>query len=112
MILCECGEFVEGRTFKVYIETSSNPSTATIGHRDCGFIFDFIDGNAPKKYSSKKELKVLAVRFAKKRKMDYASIERFLIEIDRIKSCGRLPDSEVLLQALEKLGGNGVSLRQ
>ena len=48
MILCECGEFIEGETFKDYIQTSANPSTSTIGHKKCGLIFDFFDGKMPK----------------------------------------------------------------
>ena len=43
MILCECGELIKKNTFKEYIQTSVNPSTATIGHNTCGMIFNFID---------------------------------------------------------------------
>lgn len=107
MILCECGEFIEGNTFKAYINTSANPSTPTIGHMKCGLIYNYIDGKAPKRYSSKKELKVLAAKFARKRNMDYGAIERFLIEVDRIKSCGKLPDGDILLLAYEKISGEG-----
>lgn len=99
MILCECGEFVEGDTFKDYIKTSFNPSTPTIGHAKCGIIFDFIDGEIPKKYSSKKELKRLAMRFAEKNKMDQESSGRFLLEVDRLKSQGKMSDVEILMAA-------------
>jgi hypothetical protein len=99
MILCECGKFIEGCTFKCYIKTSSNPSTPTIGHRRCGLIFDFIDGKLPRRYSSKIELKSLALHFAKINELDYHQIERLLIEVDRLKSRGKLSDMEILLKA-------------
>jgi hypothetical protein len=99
MILCECGEFVEGCIFKAYIKTYTNPSTPTIGHKNCGLIFDFLEGKMPKRYSSKKELKITAMKFAKMKKMDYETIEKFLIEIDRIKSEGKLSDGEILVKA-------------
>lgn len=103
MLLCECGEFIEGCTFKCYIKTSSNPSTATIGHRSCGFIFDFIGGELPKRYSSKAELKSLTMRFGEIKKLDYRDIERLLIEVDRLKSKGKLTDMEILLKAFRRL---------
>lgn len=103
IILCECGEFIKGCTFKCYIKTSSNPSTATIGHRGCGFIFDFVDGELPKSYSSKTELKSLAMRFGEIKKLDYRDIERLLIEVDRLKSKGKLTDMEILLKAFRRL---------
>jgi hypothetical protein len=34
MIIGECGEIIEGDTFKDYIKTSANPSTPTIGHKE------------------------------------------------------------------------------
>lgn len=100
MILCECGEFIEGNTFKDYIQTSSNPSTPTVGHVKCGFIFDFIDGKMPKRYSSRKELKSLAMEFAKKNKMDQETVGIFLLEVDRLKSLGKMSDAEILTAAL------------
>lgn len=102
MLLCECGEFIDGDTFKVYIETSINPSTPTIGHRKCGLILDFVDGNLPKQYSSKIELKSIAARFAEKKKMDTGMREIFLLEVHRIKSEGRFTDAYVLCKAFEK----------
>ena len=100
MILCECGKFIEGRTFKCYIKTSLNPSTPTIGHRDCGLIFDFIDGKLPRRYSSKIELKSLAMHFAEINELDNQNTERLLIEVDRLKSRGRFSDMEILSKAL------------
>lgn len=103
MILCECGEFVRRETFKVYIKTSANPSTRTIGHTKCGLIFDFVDDNRIRKYSSRKELKCLAMKFAEKHDMDYKSIGQFLLEVDRLKSSGKLSDSEIIKRAYQKL---------
>lgn len=103
MILCECGEFVEGCTFKAYIKPFANPSTSTIGHRNCGLIFDSLEGKMPKRYSSKKELKITAMKFAEIKKMDYEAIERFLIEVDGIKSDGKLSDGEILVTAFRKI---------
>ncbi|VVB65066.1 Uncharacterised protein [uncultured archaeon] len=102
-ILCECGEFIKGKTFKDFIETSSNPSTSTIGHRSCGLIFNFVDGNLPKRFSSKKELKAIAVNLAKMEKLNYADTEKLLIEVDRIKSMGELTDGEILNEAFRKI---------
>jgi hypothetical protein len=104
MIICECGEIVESYyTFRDYIRTSSNPSTPTIGHKNCGRIFNFIDEKMPKRYSSKRELKTLAMRYAEKNNLNYGDIEIFLIEVDRMKSSGNLPDAEILITAFRNL---------
>ena len=103
MILCECGEFIEGNRFKDYIKTSTNPSTAAIGHSKCGLIFNFIDNKNPKKYSTKKELKKIAFRYAEIHKFNYKTIERFLVEVDRLKSNGKLPDYQILVEAVKRI---------
>jgi hypothetical protein len=84
IIVCECGKLVRGNTFKVYISTSTNPSTRTIGHINCWLIFNFVDGNWPKKYSSKKDLKILAAAFAKNNNLYSEQIGKFLLEVDRL----------------------------
>ena len=103
MIICECGEIIEGNTFKDYIKTSANPSTPTIGHKKCGHIFNFIDQKQSKKYSSKIELKSLAMRFAQKKNFDCIAIEKFLLEVDNLKSSGNLSDNEILIKAFKRL---------
>ncbi len=57
----------------------------------------------PKKYSSKTELKSLATKFAEKNKLEYETIGRFLVEVDRLKSCGTLSDGEILIKAFRKV---------
>lgn len=103
MLICECGEIIKGGTFRDYIKTTSGPSTSTIGHQKCGHIFNFIDHKMPKKYSSRKELKVLAMRFAENNKLDNHDAERLLLEVDRIKSKGNLSDREILGEAFRKV---------
>lgn len=103
MILCECGEFIEGHTFNDYTKSSVNPSTRTIGHKKCGLIFNFVDDKISKKYSSRKELKNLAMKFAEKNDMNQALLGRFLLEVDRLKSCGNLPDNKIIHGAYEKV---------
>ncbi len=90
-------------TFKDYIKTSRNPSTRTIGHRKCGLIFNFVDGNWPKKYSSRKELKVLAAKFAECNKLSPEIVAKFLLEVDRLKSCGKLSDDRILVYAYQNV---------
>ncbi len=103
MIICECGVILIKRcTFRDYIKTSVNPSTQTIDHNKCGHIFNFIDDKTSKKHSSKKDLKSLAMRFAKINNQNDGNIERFLIEIDRLKS-ENLSDQDVLIRAFSKL---------
>ncbi len=102
MLICECGEIISKDIFRDYIKTSVNPSTSTIGHK-CGHIFNFIDVKMHKKYSSKKELKGLAMRFAEKNEFKPEIIGRFLMEVDRIKSNGTLTDSEILVKAFQKV---------
>jgi hypothetical protein len=97
--VCECGKLVRDDIFKVYINTSRNPSTRTIGHSNCGLIFNFVDGDWPKKFSSKKELKILAAAFAEKNKLYSEQIGRFLLEVDRLKSCGKYSDDQILVYA-------------
>lgn len=99
LILCECGEFIDGNTFKDYIETSANPSTPTIGHNDCGLIFNFIDEKLPKRYSTRIELKGIALKFALKRNFDDDTVGRFLLEVDRLKSSGNLTDADIIFKA-------------
>jgi hypothetical protein len=100
MILCECGELINGCTFKDYLKTYLNPSTPTIGHQKCGLLFNFVDGGNHKKYSSRKELKILAMRIAEKNNIDHELLEMFLLEVDRLKSSGKLSDNDILVTAL------------
>jgi hypothetical protein len=101
MILCECGEFIDDSTFKDYISTSANPSTATIGHKKCGLICNFVDGKMPKRYSSRKELKKIALKFAEKNCLDAEMISKYLLEVDRLKSEGNLSDFQILIKAYQ-----------
>ncbi|MDD1736886.1 MAG: hypothetical protein LUQ21_05475 [Methanothrix sp.] len=103
IIICECGEIVDDDTFRDYIKTSANPSTPTIGHKKCGHIFNFIDGKMPRRYSSKKELKSLAMKYAERRKLTLNEIEHLLVEVDRLKSSGNLSDGEVLNMAFRRI---------
>lgn len=57
----------------------------------------------PKKYSSRNELKVLAMRFAEKNKMEDRAVGKFLIEVERLKSGGYLSDYDILVKAFEKV---------
>lgn len=96
-------------TFKVYINTSRNPSTRTIGHSNCGLIFNFVDGNWPKKYSSKKELKILALAFAENNQLYAEQTGRFLLEVDRLKSCGKYSDDQILIYAYQSVLNSEIS---
>ncbi|MDD4652778.1 MAG: hypothetical protein PHQ34_11165, partial [Methanothrix sp.] len=98
-ILCECGEFVQGHTFKEYIPTSIGPSTSTFGHSGCGLIFNLVDGNLPKSFSTRIQLKGIAMRFAEMNKMEEASVGPFLLEVDRLKSLGNISDIDILISA-------------
>ena len=98
-ILCECGEFIKGHTFKEYIPTSINPSTPTFGHSGCGLIFDLVDGKLPKRFSSRVQLKGIAMRFAEMNKMEETLLGSFLLEVDRLKSAGNISDIDILIEA-------------
>lgn len=101
MLICECGEIIKNCTFRDYIRTSAGPSTSTIGHHKCGHIFNFIDDKMPKKYSSRTELKSLAMKFAQKNKIDKGDTEKLLLEVHRLKSSGNLSDGKILAMAFE-----------
>jgi hypothetical protein len=104
MIICECGEIICGNgLFRDYIKTSACPSSPTIGHKKCGHIFNFIDGKRPKKYSSRTELKNLAMRFAVKNSLESEAVGRFLLEVDRLKSKGSLSDGDILVKAFNNI---------
>lgn len=103
MILCECGEIIDCGTFRDYIKTSANPSTPTIGHEKCGHIFNFIDVSRPMRYSSKTELKSIAMKFALKHEMSTRSIESLMIEVDRLKSSKNISDVEILVTAFRNV---------
>lgn len=98
-ILCECGEFIKGNTFKEYIPTSINPSTPTFGHSGCGLIFDLVDGKLPKRFSSRVQLKGIAMRFAEMNNMEETLLGSFLLEVDRLKSAGNISDIDILIEA-------------
>ena len=57
----------------------------------------------PKKYSSRKELKVLATRFADRNKLEGGDAERLLLEVDRLKSSGNMTDYDILVEAFKRL---------
>lgn len=57
----------------------------------------------PKRYSSRKELKSLAMRFAEKNNLDQNDLGKFLFEVDRLKSLGKLSDYNILLTTYRKL---------
>jgi len=57
----------------------------------------------PKRYSSKKELKSIAMIYAKKNKLNMNDIEALLIEVDRLKSSGNLSDGEILVKSLRNV---------
>lgn len=57
----------------------------------------------PKKYSSRIELKVLAMRFAEKNKLESGAVGKFLLEVDRLKASGNLSDYDILVKAFERL---------
>jgi hypothetical protein len=103
LILCECGEFINDNTFKDYIKTTANPSTPTIGHANCGMIFNFLDDEFPKRYSSKIELKSLARKFAEINQLNCELICKFLLEVDRLKSSGSQSDMQILILAYKKI---------
>ncbi|MDW7725681.1 MAG: hypothetical protein SCH70_00980 [Candidatus Methanoperedens sp.] len=103
MILCECGEVIGNCKFRDYIKTSANPSSPTIGHQKCGLVFNFIDDTFPRRYSSRKELKSLAMRFAEKNNMDTKIIGKFMLEVDRLKTNGNLSDNDILVSAFKML---------
>jgi hypothetical protein len=104
-ILCECGEFVQGHTFKDYIPTTIGPSTSTFGHSGCGLIFNLVDGNLPKSFSTRIQLKGIAMRFAEMNKMEDESVGLFLLEVDRLKSQGNICDIDILISAHKTIQG-------
>jgi hypothetical protein len=103
IFVCECGKLVKDDKFKAYISTSRNPSTRTIGHNNCGLIFNFVDGDWPKKFSSRKELKIIAIEFAENNKLYSEQIGRFLLEVDRLKSHGKYSDDQILVYAYQNV---------
>lgn len=107
MVLCECGKFIDNDIFKDYIQTSLNPSTPTIGHSNCGLILNIYDGKMPKSFSSKTELKSIALKFSERNKLEYDTTEKLLLEVDRLKSRGDLSDIEILFMACKNIGLKG-----
>jgi hypothetical protein len=102
-ILCECGKFVQGHTFKDYIPTSIGPSTSTFGHSDCGLIFNLVDGELPKRFSTRIQLKGIAMRFAEINYIQDEALCLFLLEVDRLKSAGNICDIDILNKAYKKV---------
>ncbi len=109
MILCECGKFVDSTNkFKEFIKTASNPSTRTFGHSECGFIFNLVDGELPKRYSSKKELKSMAMALAEKNGLDDPSTQKLLLLVDRLKRSGNRSDHTILVEAYRQISSEGL----
>ncbi len=105
-MLCECGEFVLGHTFKDYIPTTISPSTSTFGHSGCGLIFNLVNGELPKSFSTRIKLKVIAMRFAEMNKMGDEFVALFLLEVDRLKSRGNISDIDILIAAHKTVQGS------
>jgi len=84
-ILCERGEFVQSQTFKDFILTSFGPSIPTFGHSGCDLIFDLVDGELPKRFSTRIQLKNIAMRFAEMMTMEDEFVCLFLLEVDLLK---------------------------
>lgn len=93
--------------FKDYIKSSAGPSTPTIGHCSCGLIYNFIDDCVPKRYSSKKELKIIATRFALKNGLHEVLLRRFLLDVDRLNSDGYFSDMEIFIRAFKMVMARG-----
>ena len=109
MIICECGKLISSANkFKDFINTASNPSTPTFGHSECGFIFNLVDGELPKKYSSKKELKSMAMAFAEKKRLSNHSTQRFLLLVDRLKRGSNFSDYNILMEAYRQISSEGL----
>ncbi|MEA3283173.1 MAG: hypothetical protein U9Q68_11600 [Euryarchaeota archaeon] len=109
MIICECGKFISSANkFKDFIKTTSSPSTPTFGHTECGFVFNLVDGELPKKYSSKRELKSMAMTFAEKKKLSNSSTQKFLLLVDRLKRGGNLSDCNILMEAYRQISSESL----
>jgi hypothetical protein len=104
-ILCECGEFIQGHTFKDYIPTTISPSTSTFGHSGCGLIFNLVNGELPKSFSTRVQLKSIAIRFAEMKKMEDEFVCLFLLEVDRLKSRGNICDIDIIIAAHKTVQG-------
>ena len=66
-------------------------------------LFNFIDEGMPKRYSSKRELKSIAMKFAAKCQMSDEVVGIFLLKVDIEKSNGKFSDAEVLLRAFKAM---------
>jgi hypothetical protein len=62
-----------------------------------------VDGKLPKRYSSRIELKCLAMKFAQGNDMNDEDVGSFLLEVDRLKSKGSLSDAGILFKAYRVL---------
>jgi len=62
-----------------------------------------VDGKCPKKYSSKRELKTIAAAFAQINELSSEETGKFLLEVDRLKSCGKLSDDRILVYAYQNV---------
>jgi hypothetical protein len=70
-----------------------------------------VDGNWPKKYSSRKELKILAITFAENNKLHSEQIGNFLLEVDRLKTHGKFSDDQILVYAYQNVLNYEISER-
>ena len=57
----------------------------------------------PRGIRQKKELKVLAIHLAEMEKLEYRDTEKLLMEVDRLKSAGKLTEGEILNKAYKNL---------
>lgn len=109
MTLCECGRFIDPDTkFKDFIKTASGPSTPTFGHSKCGYIFNLVDGDFPRRNLSKKELKSIAMAFAEEKNLTDCLTQKFLLLVDRFKRCGTYSDYHILMEAYKQISDEGV----
>ena len=84
MLICElCGEIVENDRFRDYIPTVANPSTPTIGHEECGYLFDFLAWNKKRKiYYTLLEIKIVARKYLERKGQSQDTILKALTLIE------------------------------
>jgi len=80
-------------------------TSSTFGHSGCGLIFNLVNGELPKSFSTRIQLKGIAMRFAEMNKMEEEVVGLFLLEVDRLKSRGTICDIDILIAAHKTILG-------
>jgi len=100
------GNILESRSIKIWID----PKLESFLRIDSPEFpkdssISIVNGELPKSFSTRVQLKSIAMRFAEMKKMEDEFVCLFLLEVDRLKSRGYICDIDILISVHKTIQG-------